>query len=117
MNLTDLERALLNLPTPVLRRVLIQLVAETTTAARETYEVGTDEVADPARLRQFNEALHRLTAALRHCEEGESATAVEIVCSQVADEDPVGRALRKGLDRAREVVVPHAENSKARAVG
>jgi hypothetical protein len=117
MNLTELERDLLNLPTPMLRRVLIQLVAETTIAARRTYDVGTDEVTEPTQLRRFNEALHRIAAALRHCDEGESATAVEMICAQVADDDSVSRAVRKGLDRARHVATPDAEKSKVRAVG
>lgn len=43
---------------------LVELAAELTIWARDTYEAGTEEVVDPHRLREFNELLHRVTSHL-----------------------------------------------------
>ncbi len=43
-----------------------------TVAARDTYEVGTEHVVDPARLRRFNELQHRLAAQVAKCAAGDS---------------------------------------------
>jgi len=45
--------------------LLVRLACELTICARDTYEVGTDRVLQPERLRAFNELLHRVTGAAR----------------------------------------------------
>jgi hypothetical protein len=44
--------------------VLAWIIHELTIEARDTYEVGTDGVDDPERLRRFNEVQHRLAGRL-----------------------------------------------------
>jgi hypothetical protein len=44
--------------------ILAGLAHELTICARDTYEVGTDEVRDPRDLRAYNELLHRVTASV-----------------------------------------------------
>jgi hypothetical protein len=44
--------------------ILAGLAHELTICARDTYEVGTDEVRDPCDLRAYNELLHRVTASV-----------------------------------------------------
>jgi hypothetical protein len=44
--------------------LLARLAHEMTVCARETYVVGTEDIADPQRLRMFNELLHRITGQL-----------------------------------------------------
>lgn len=45
-------------------KILAGLAHELTICARDTYEVGTDEVRDPRGLRAYNELLHRVTASV-----------------------------------------------------
>jgi hypothetical protein len=45
-------------------KILADLAHELTICARDTYEVGTDEVRDPPTLRVYNELLHRVTASV-----------------------------------------------------
>jgi hypothetical protein len=45
---------------------LARLAASITVDARGTYVPGTDGVAEPSRLREFNEFLHRVTFQLTH---------------------------------------------------
>lgn len=44
---------------------LLSLANELTIVARETYEVGSDDVQRPPDLRRYNEVLHRVLANLR----------------------------------------------------
>ena len=47
------------------KTVLLARLANTLTiCARDTYEVGTDRVAQPELLREYNELLHRITGAV-----------------------------------------------------
>jgi hypothetical protein len=43
---------------------LARLAHLLTICARDTYEVGTEDVLDPRRLRAYNEVLHRVTASV-----------------------------------------------------
>ena len=45
---------------------LAGLAHELTIYARDTYEIGTEDVCDPKRLRGFNELSHRVIGQLRH---------------------------------------------------
>ena len=45
-------------------KILAGLAHELTICARDTYEVGTDEVRDPRDLRAYNELLHCVTASV-----------------------------------------------------
>jgi hypothetical protein len=45
---------------------LARFVAALTVAARDTYEVGGDDIVDPKRMRRFNELIHRAVNQLRH---------------------------------------------------
>jgi hypothetical protein len=44
--------------------LVARIAAELTICARDTYEVGTNNVLDPQLLRAYNELLHRVTAAV-----------------------------------------------------
>jgi hypothetical protein len=44
---------------------LSRLAAELTVCARDTYVAGSNRVAEPERLREFNELQHRITGHLR----------------------------------------------------
>jgi len=116
MNVTETERTLLDLPSARLRRLLIQMLHEVTVHARETYGEGGVAVAHPAQLREFNESMHRLTAALRHCDQGKCATAVEMVTAQIGDFDPIAVAVGQALSRAMAVVENESESAYRSAV-
>lgn len=45
--------------------LLASLASEVTICARDTYEVGTNQVVRPELLRAYNELLHRVTGAVR----------------------------------------------------
>jgi hypothetical protein len=45
---------------------LARLAAALTVAARDTYEVGGDDIRESKRMRRFNELLHRVVNQLRH---------------------------------------------------
>lgn len=45
-------------------KFLARLAHELTVCARDTYEVGTENVCDPQTLRAYNELLHRVTASV-----------------------------------------------------
>lgn len=101
MHTTELERNLLDLDAATLRRVCIGTLRNLSVAARETYDFDGDGVVDPVRLREFNEAVHRIAGALEHCEDGRASAAVDILAGQCADEaDPVSQAVRRGLEQA-----------------
>ena len=46
------------------RRLLARIVHTLTVPARDTYEVGTENVLDPQTLRAYNELLHRVTSSV-----------------------------------------------------
>jgi len=58
------------LPSEQQIHLLVQLAAEVTVWARRTYEVGTENVADPRTLRTFNEFEHRVVGQLAHLLDG-----------------------------------------------
>ena len=45
--------------------LLLRIAHELTVCARDTYEVGTENVLQPQVLRAYNELLHRVTASAR----------------------------------------------------
>src|SRR6266536_1365703 len=62
---------------------LAHLTAELTVWARGTYEVGTERVSDPVRLRAFNEFQHRMLGHLRNLIDGENERYPDDVVAQM----------------------------------
>ncbi len=62
------------------------LASALTVAARDTYEVGGDDIGDPKRMRRFNELLHRTVNQLRHQLRGDSGFPDDVFLSMVRDE-------------------------------
>jgi hypothetical protein len=65
---------------------LARLAAALTVAARDTYEVGGDDVLDPKRMRRFNELTHRTVNQLRHQLAGDHGYPDDLFLSMVIDE-------------------------------
>ena len=83
-------------------RVIARYAHELTVIARGTYVPGTENIADPYRLRMLNEVQHRVTGHLRHLLENDPKRYPDdvIVRIIVADDDPellagLGRAIRQ----------------------
>ncbi len=80
------------------------LAFELTIAARETYVPQSDSVAEPAKLRTYNELLHRLCshmAALQRRREGFSDEALEQVLFDIADHGGLTPQLERCVERAK----------------
>jgi hypothetical protein len=67
-----------------------------TICARDTYETGTGNVVEPHVLRNFNELLHRLTAAVLHHVVGTDGPSIESILEMARD-------LGARLNRTKEV--------------
>lgn len=65
---------------------LARLAAALTVAARDTYEVGGDDILDPRRMRRFNELIHRAVNQLRHQLHGDRGYPDDLFLSMVKDE-------------------------------
>lgn len=72
MNMTDAQEAYGRLSLARKTAVLAWIMHELTIAARDTYEVGTEEIASGPRLRRFNELQHRLSAQVARYASGDS---------------------------------------------
>jgi hypothetical protein len=86
--------------------VLAHIAHELTICARDTYEVGTENVLNPQMLRAYNELLHRVTGAvIDHLspKEGYSLESIiEMVCTFGAHHNRAGEmdwALNRALQR------------------
>jgi hypothetical protein len=64
MTIGDLEHAVAQFSPQQRIRVVARILHELTVAARETYAPGTDEIAAPRQLREYNEMQHRVAACL-----------------------------------------------------
>jgi hypothetical protein len=65
---------------------LARLASALTVAARDTYEVGGDDIRDPKRMRRFNELLHRVVNQLRHQIRGDHGFPDDVFLLLVRDE-------------------------------
>jgi hypothetical protein len=65
---------------------LVCLASALTVAARDTYEVGGDNILDPRRMRRFNELLHRTVNQLRHQIRGDQGFPDDVFFSMLRDE-------------------------------
>ncbi|MFZ2990697.1 hypothetical protein [Ideonella sp.] len=65
---------------------LVQLASALTIAARDTYQVGGDDLSDSKRMRRFNELLHRVVNQLRNELQGESGFPDEALLAMVKGE-------------------------------
>jgi hypothetical protein len=65
---------------------LARLAAALTVAARDTYEVGGDDIRDSKRMRRFNELLHRVVNQLWHQLQGEQGFPDDVLLPMVRDE-------------------------------
>lgn len=70
--------------------ILAGLAHELTICARDTYEVGTDEVRAPRDLRAYNELLHRVTASVVSNLAGSNGFPLESVVEMVGEGNGVG---------------------------
>lgn len=85
MTSAELKATLEELSPAELRRVAPRFAFELTIAARDTYRVGSDEVAMPKRLRSFNERLHRVcAAAAMDADDGRRDDALRVLLSQAS---------------------------------
>jgi hypothetical protein len=85
-----------------LRRLLAVFVHELTIAARDTYEVGGVGLSRPEAMREYNEIVHRLAAALRHIEEGDRHTAIAMLRGQLPADatDELSQAVDRAFQRS-----------------
>jgi hypothetical protein len=65
---------------------LARLASALTVAARDTYDVGGNDIGDPKRMRRFNELLHRTVNQLRHQLLGDRGFPDDVFLSMVRDE-------------------------------
>jgi hypothetical protein len=98
---------------------LSRLAAELTLCARDTYVAGSNQVADPERLRAFNELQHRIVAYLRDLAVGDrDHYPDDTICGIIFEgtrELDAEAALRKAIQppprkthrRLRSAAVPH----------
>jgi hypothetical protein len=59
--------------------LLARIAHALTVCARDTYEVGTDNVLSPQKLRAYNELLHRVTGSLVSHLSGEKGYSLESI--------------------------------------
>src|SRR5271169_1147887 len=76
--------------------LLARIAHSLTICARDTYEVGTENVLEPQVLRSYNELLHRVTAAVVHHLLGMDGYSVESILE-------MARAFGARHNRAREI--------------
>jgi hypothetical protein len=65
--------------------LLARLAHNLTVCARETYEVGTENVLQPQLLRSYNELLHRVTAAVRDHMAGTDGYSLESILEMLRE--------------------------------
>ncbi|OWQ44330.1 hypothetical protein CDL60_24715 [Roseateles noduli] len=65
---------------------LSRLIHLITVYARDTYEVGTDEVVHPANLRRFNELIHRVASFQRNVAENSPGIPPEVLFAMVEEQ-------------------------------
>ena len=80
---------------------LVDLLFALTIFARDTYTVGGDSLADPARMRRFNELLHRTASQLRNEVSGNPGLPNDVFGEMVSEEID---ALGFSIDDLREQV-------------
>ena len=69
---------------PAAKTALLARIAYTlTVCARETYEVGTENVLDPQTLRAYNEVLHRVTSSVVSHLSGAQGQSLESIVEMV----------------------------------
>ena len=111
MTLEEAKTALVDLSPAELRRVASRFAFELTVAARDTYEAGGSDVADPKRLRRYNETLHRVSAAALDADEGRTDEALQTLLAQLeAAQAPASSEpdIEAALDRSlASVAAPH----------
>lgn len=80
--------------------VLAHLAHELTVAARDGYEAGTADLADPARVRTLNEIQHRVTGHLAALLHGNAARYPDEVLVRVVLDHPGDPGLERRLGAA-----------------
>jgi hypothetical protein len=92
-------------------KFLAQYAFELTIASRDTYEVGTDALTDPRRLRKFNELQHRILGHLRDLLRGDSDRRPDssmVNCMICADDIDIGPAAGRAFERTALKFGPHS---------
>jgi hypothetical protein len=75
MTSRDFRNLYLSLSDPEKLRLLARVAFNLTIDARDTYVAGSEEIADPVRLRRFNELQHRLLSRVSSMAERNPTTA------------------------------------------
>jgi hypothetical protein len=65
--------------------LLVRTAHNLTICARDTYEVGTENVLEPQILRAYNELLHRVTGAVVHHVQGTDGPSLESIFETITN--------------------------------
>lgn len=77
---------------------LVHFAHALTILARDTYEVGTEDVANPSRLRRINELQHRITSFLLALRRNEARRYPDEVLGRMLLEHPDDPELQRQLE-------------------
>ncbi|MBI1923860.1 hypothetical protein HYR99_06380 [Candidatus Poribacteria bacterium] len=88
-------------------KLLVRLAHELTILARDTYEVGTDRVAAPERLRMINEIQHRVTSFVDDLLNEDIDRYPDEVLMKIILECPSNLSFQEQLQRACESALSH----------
>lgn len=106
MTTSEIRKSFYSLSDSEKVHVLLSLAARLTVFARDTYVPGTEEIAEPARLRRLNELQHRLLFHMLALTEGRTKRYPdEVVLSMVLEDYPhdwpeLGAFVRSELSEA-----------------
>ena len=95
--------------------LLARLSWELTLVGRDAYEVGTEGLTDPARLRAVNELQHQITQFLRAVLEGDPQRYPDEVFLHIIFESSTDAPLRSQLDGAFNKFVQQMKTAQRRA--